>query len=465
MHPLILPFGRSFCYSADWKNINLFMKIKSMRIMSQKFLSQKPGNGFLPQIALLTGFSLFGVVAAFGIAPDSITQSIEIKPVIAELELPTFRPNEAEEDQSYSYQDKVERGDTVARLLARLNVDDPDALHFLQTDMTARAIFQLKPGKIVRTTTTEVGKLLSLRYFNQAGSVLVIEHIGKQFLAINKSLSEVPRLVFKTGIVRNSLFGATDSAGIPDAVASQIAKIFSTDIDFHADLRQGDRFSVVYEVYQDADEPARSGRVLAAEFVNNGNAHHAIFFETTPGQGDYYTPEGKNLRKAFLRSPLEFSRVTSGFSMARFHPVLRNWRAHTGVDFAAPTGTRVLATADGFVNFAGTQRGYGNAIELKHQGEYTTLYAHLSGFASGLRKGISVRQGEVIGYVGSTGLATGPHLHYEFKIAGTHRDPLGVGVPFAVPLPQQHIAAFHQKTSALQAKLALIRDSKFSNFE
>jgi len=435
-----------------------------MRIISQTQSCRDLGKGWLSKTAIIAGLSLFGVVAAFGIAPDTITQSIEVKPIIAPLALPNFDSSPVE-DTPYSYQDKVEKGDTVERLLSRLNVEDSDALRFLRADRTAKSIFQLKPGRTVQATTTEDGELLSLRYFNQPDSVLSIERNGEKFTASEKRLSETPRLIFKTGVIRNSLFGATDAAGIPDTVASQIAKIFSTDIDFHADLRRGDQFSVVYEVYQEADEPMRPGRVLTAEFINNGTPYRAVYFETSPGRGDYYTPEGKSLRKAFLRSPLEFSRVTSGFTMARFHPILKNWRAHTGVDFAAPIGTRVLATADGIVQFIGKQNGYGNVVELKHQGEHSTLYAHLSGFASGLHRSTIVHQGEVIGYVGATGLATGPHLHYEFKVAGVHQDPLGAMVPFATPLPPQYSTAFKQKANALEAKLVLIRSSKPSSFE
>ncbi|MES2355932.1 MAG: peptidoglycan DD-metalloendopeptidase family protein [Pseudomonadota bacterium] len=440
------------------------MRIKSLRIISQKPLFQKPARISLSKVVIVAGLSLFGVVAAFGIAPDTITQPIEFKPINAELALPDFR-NLPADNQPYSYQDKIERGDTVARLLARLNIDDRDGLKFLKTDKTARAIFQLKPGRTIQATTNEEGELLSLRYFNQSGSVLAIDRKGDTFVAADKPLSETPRLVFKTGTVRNSLFGATDAAGIPDTVASQIAKIFSTDIDFHSDLRQGDQFSVVYEAYQESDAPVRTGRVLAAEFINNDASYSAIYFETAPGEGDYYTSAGKSMRKAFLRSPLEFSRVTSGFTMSRFHPILNNWRAHKGVDFASPTGTRVLATADGTVSFAGTQHGYGNVVELKHQGNYSTLYAHLSRFANNLRQGMAIHQGEVIGYVGSTGLATGPHLHYEFKVAGIHHDPLGVAVPLALPLSPQHAIAFRQKTRALQTELTLIRDSKVAHFE
>ena len=246
----------------------------------------------------------------------------------------------------------------------------------------------------------------------------------------------------RSGEIRSSLFAATDAANLPDAVAIQIADIFSTDIDFHRDLRRGDRFTVVYETFYDQGERLRTGRVLAAEFVNNGKVYQAVWFQHGENEGGYYTLDGKNIRKAFLRSPLEFSRITSGFTNARFHPVLQEWRAHRGIDYGAPTGTRVKATGDGIVEFAGRQGGYGNLVVLRHQSQYTTWYGHLSGLAKGMRKGARVAQGEVIGYVGSTGLATGPHLHYEFRINNVHQNPLRVVMPSAPPITAEQRPAF-----------------------
>ena len=415
-------------------------------------------------MAIAVGLSLFGVVAAFGIAPDTLNQTVEVRPILADVPLPAFDEKPAT-DEPFAHQAKVERGDTVGGLLSRLNVNDSTALKFLRTDPVGKTIFQLKPGRTVQAVATEEGELLSLRYYNQQDSVLVVERDGEKFVASDKPLAETPRLVFKTGVIRNSLFGATDEAGVPDTVATQIARIFSTDIDFHTDLRQGDQFSIIYETIYESGGQVRPGRVLAAEFVNNGTPYRAMYFESSPGEGDFYTPGGKSMRNAFLRSPLEFSRISSGFTMARFHPILQHWRAHTGVDFAAPSGTRVLATSNGVVKFAGVKGGYGNAIELKHQGEYSTLYAHLSGFAAGIRTGGSVKQGDVIGYVGATGLATGPHLHYEFKVAGVYRDPMSVAVPRAVPLSPQYQATFNRAATAVEAKLALIRGNDLSRFE
>jgi murein DD-endopeptidase MepM/ murein hydrolase activator NlpD len=269
----------------------------------------------------------------------------------------------------------------------------------------------------------------------------------------------------KSAEIRSSLFAATDAAQLTDGIASQLADIFSTDIDFHKDLRRGDRFTVVYEMFFDSGEPVKSGRVLAAEFVNNSRSHQAVWFQHNDEQGGYYTLEGKNVRKSFLRSPLEFSRITSGFTNARFHPVLQRWRAHTGVDYGAPTGTGVKATADGIVQFAGVQNGYGNVVILRHQTKYTTLYAHLSAFGGSVNVGSRVSQGDVIGYVGATGLATGPHLHYELRINDVHQDPLTVAMPDAPPITRDRRASFDAIARPLSMRLGLLRNTNLARLE
>ena len=224
----------------------------------------------------------------------------------------------------------------------------------LRNNAQARALYQLIPGKVVRATATSEGKLLSLRYLS-GNNLVSIDRAADNFVVNQEAVDLERRVLMKSAEIRNSLFGATDAAGLPDTIATQIAEIFSTDIDFHRDLRKGDRFSVVYEVFYDRGEPVKSGRVLAAEFVNQGKAYTAVYFNYAENEGGYYTADGKNLRKQFLRSPLEFSRITSGFSTARFHPVLQTWRAHKGIDYGAPTGTRVKATADGVVDIAGAR--------------------------------------------------------------------------------------------------------------
>ena len=404
-------------------------------------------------LALLLPF--VGIMAAFGIAPDTITDTIERTSVVEQIALPAL-PSASDATESYWREVRIERGDTIASILQRLQIDDASAGQVLQRTSEARLLYRLIPGRTIRAHTTAAGQLLALRYLNGT-QLLKIDREGDA-LVVSEGAAEVEtRLHMRSGEIRSSLFAATDAAGMSDAVASQIAEVFSTDIDFHRDLRKGDRFAAVYEVQYHQGEPVKTGRLLSAEFVNNGKTFQAVWFQNPDGEGGYYTPDGKNIRKAFLRSPLEFSRISSGFTISRFHPVLQTWRAHKGVDYAAPTGTRVRATGDGIIEFVGRQGGYGNLVVLRHQSKYTTWYGHLSGFAPGMQKGKRIVQGDVIGFVGSTGIATGPHLHYEFRTNDVHQDPLRVAMPPAPPLALQHRAAFDENARPLAERLALVR--------
>ena len=403
------------------------------------------------------------VVTAFGIAPGVGTSGVALTLVRETIELPEMVPV-AQESPRYVSQERVLRGDTVAALFERLGVSDPKAFEFLKHDATGRMIFrQLVPGRMLQAETGVEGELLALRYFVSSASLLEANRTPQGIKTRQRAIADAPRLVYKAATIRSSLFAATDSAGIPDAIAMQLARVFATDIDFHTDLRKGDRFSVVYEMIYESGELIAPGRILAAQFVNDGRVHDAVLFRDDEGIDGYYSLDGSNRAKAFLRSPVEFSRVSSGFG-ARFHPIFKNWRAHTGVDFAAPKGTRVLATADGHVVSAGSRGGYGNAVEIRH-GSITTLYAHLSGFAGAVRSGARVRQGDPIGYVGSTGYATGPHLHYEFKVAGVHQDPLRVALPKAEPVPARLRSQFMQIANQARATIDLVSTASAGRFE
>ena len=308
------------------------------------------------------------------------------------------------------------------------------------------------------------GELLELRYFMNPTTTLEVTRAADGLRTQQRAVSEAPRLVYKSATIRSSLFAATDAAGIPDAIAMQLARVFATDIDFHTDLRKGDRLSVVYEMIYHSGELVAPGRIIAAEFVNGGRPYEAVLFRDDEGLDGYYSLDGTNRAKAFLRSPVEFSRVSSGFG-ARFHPIFNNWRAHTGVDFAAPKGTRVLATADGQVVSAGMRGGYGNAVEIRHGNSITTLYGHLSAFAAGIHAGARVRQGDAIGYVGMTGWATGPHLHYEFRIAGIYQDPLKVALPKADPVPTRLRSKFLEVADRARATIELVSTVSAARFE
>lgn len=439
------------------------MQNNKIGILAQKLFTQERKLS-LRWLVAASSLPLFGIVAAFGIAPETDTRQVPVRTVVENLQLPASVSSSSAAG-SYWHEERIQRGDTISALLDRLNVNDEDIAGFLQSAKKSQSLRQLVPGKIVRAQTDEEGNLLALQYISSSDSMLKVEKQGNTFQARDEAVPLEARVQMKSAQIRSSLFGATDAANIPDNVAMQLADIFSSDIDFHRDLQKGDKFTVVYESFYNKGELIKTGRVLAAEFINSGKSYRAVYFQDKEGHGGYYTPEGKNLRKAFLRSPLEFSRITSGFTSARFHPVLKEWRAHKGIDYGAPIGTRVKATADGTVEFAGKQNGYGNLILIKHQGQYSTAYGHLSAFAKGLHKGSKVSQGDIIGYVGMTGLATGPHLHYEFKIAGVQRNPLSIAMPTAFPIAAQYKADFNKLASSLATRLNLLKNTNLASLD
>ena len=267
--------------------------------------------------------------------------------------------------------------------------------------------------------------------------------------------------------IRSSLFSATDEAGIPEAVATQVAEILGGDLDFHRDLRRGDSVRVTWESLRVADglDTPVVGRVLAVEMVHQNRKLQAVWFDRGNGRGDYYNAQGRSIRKAFLRSPLEYSRVSSGFSESRLHPIHHDWRAHRGVDYAAPSGTRVRAVADGVVDAIGRKGGYGNVLSIKHPNKTVSLYAHLSGFGPGLRPGSRISQGDLVGFVGSTGWATGPHLHYEFLVDGTNVDPLKVALPTAAAVSSIEQAQFRSQVDKHMHRIALLSAPRLARFE
>ena len=281
---------------------------------------------------------------------------------------------------------------------------------------------------------------------------VVVTRNENGFVAVDASAELERRLEMKTGVIKSSLFGATDAASIPDPVTMKFVDMFSTHIDFRSDLRKGDRFNIVYETFWQNGTYIRSGRILAAEFVNAGKAYQAVWYEPS---GGYYGFDGKAQKKAFLKSPVAFTRISSGFGM-RVHPVSGYSRAHKGIDFAAPSGTPVKAAADGTVELAKYSGGYGNMVVIKHWGNISTAYAHMSRFAGGLRRGQKVRQGDLIGYVGSTGVSTGPHLHYEYRINNVQQNPRAIAMPEAQPLTVAEMAQFRKAAEEMEHRFALL---------
>jgi murein DD-endopeptidase MepM/ murein hydrolase activator NlpD len=366
------------------------------------------------------------------------------------VEALTLQAREIPATGQYVQEEQFQRGDTLGGFLGRLGIEESAIPRLVR----APALRALRPGSNVRADLGADGSPRALSFLTGRDTLVKIVPEGERFRAIEEQAAFETRVTMKASVIRSSLFAATDEVGIPDSVAMQLADVFGGDLDFHRDLRKGDRFTVVYEQHHLGGRPVRAGRLLAAEFVNQGRTLRAVHY----GSG-YYAPDGKNLRKAFLRSPLEFSRVSSGFGMRR-HPIQSSWRSHKGVDYAAPMGTRVRAVGDAVVEFAGAKGGYGNVVILRHNGQYSTVYAHLSRIA--VRRGARIAQTDSVGYVGQTGWATGPHLHYEFRVAGEARNPLSIALPAAQPLPQQQLAAFRAQAEPLVARLDLLADANLA---
>ena len=423
------------------------------------------GKSKLRWFVALSTMPLLGVVTAFGLVPESELGLNVGKTALEEIALPSVTPAALTENHFWR-NEKIQRGDTVAELLRRLNVSDGLASDYLRTAAEAESLRKLPVGREVQAETDASGRLIALRYLGDNNAQVVIEAQGESYTTKVQEAQLEKRLFVRTGEIRTSLYAATDAAGVPDGAANQLTEIFSGDIDFHHDLRRGDKFTVIYEMTYSNGALVNAGRIQAAEFVNQGETYRAIFFQGDgESQGGYYTPEGKSVRKTFLRSPIAFSRISSGFSNSRFHPVLNKWRAHKGVDFAAPIGTPVKATSDGIVSSFGRQNGYGNVIMVKHQGRYSTVYGHLSRFAKGLKRGQRVGQGDVIGYVGMTGITSGPHLHYEFKVDGQQRDPLRVSLPNAQPVKSADRAAFLALADNLVARINQLRNTNLAKLD
>lgn len=388
-------------------------------------------------VAVLSSFA----ITAFGIAPLAPDAALLPQRLVTEEVIPGSLDQQLERLSTHELElhrtDLTRAGDTADTLLSRLGVNDPAAARFFRVDRDARRVIDGRGGKMVQVRSAADGTLfemvvrfpaLEAARLSSHFTRLTVSRAQGQFSSRLETAALVPQVRLGSGTVRTSLWAATDDAKLPDAIAAQLIDIFSGDIDFHRELRKGDTFSVVFEAMTADDQPIAwndaTGRVVAAEFVNNGKSRHALWYQdTSAAKGGYFEPDGQSRRRPFLASPLEFSRVTSGFA-TRFHPLLQSWRAHNGVDYSAPTGTPVRAVGSGLVTLAGQQNGYGNLVQLEHTNGQSTVYAHLSRID--VREGQRVEQGSRIGAVGATGWATGPHLHFEFRVNGQFQDPLKV---------------------------------------
>ncbi|MDT8371357.1 MAG: peptidoglycan DD-metalloendopeptidase family protein [Gammaproteobacteria bacterium] len=350
----------------------------------------------------------------------------------------------------------VKSGDNLSLLFPRVGLSDRDVYNVAQLGKDITPLLKLKPGQIMRFGFLESDKtqLKQIELALDPINTLIITNSDDGYKAITHTRDVETKQVHASGTIVSSLFGAGKEAGLSDKLIMELAYIFGWDIDFALDLRENDRFTVIYNEKHIEGEKFADGDIVAAEFVNQGKSFKAVHYIDDNGQSRFYTPSGESMRKAFNRTPVHFSRISSKFNPNRKHPKLKGvTRPHQGVDYAASTGTPIMATGDGKVQFVGTKGGYGRTVILSHGGKYTTLYAHMSRFAKSMKPGKRVNQGDIIGYIGSSGLATGPHLHYEFRVNGVHRNPLTVTLPKAESLPKKYKADFEKKAQPLLAQL------------
>ncbi len=349
---------------------------------------------------------------------------------------------------------RIRTGDTLARILTSRGHDSATVQEIIGSGPAAKTLASIKAGTTIKVATDNSGQLSALSYSpdpyrvvnvrrNDAGNY-ESEIIEKPGIAVTR---------FAEGTITDSLFASGKRAGISDTVILEMADVFGYDIDFALEVQEGDTFHVLYEEVLVDGEKVRDGDVLATEFTNQGKTYRAVRYTTSNGQTGYYTPDGLAMRKAFLRTPVDFARISSGFSLRRFHPVLHTFRAHKGVDYAAARGTPIKATADGRIEYAGNKGGYGRAVIIQHGNSQSTLYGHMDRYAKNIRSGARVSQGQVIGYVGSSGLASGPHLHYEFRVNGVHVNPLKVKTAQATPIASAEKPAFMAEASRLVVML------------
>ncbi|GJM10319.1 MAG: hypothetical protein DHS20C11_25950 [Lysobacteraceae bacterium] len=431
-------------YKPTWPNVP-----KPLKSVPKLRLPSSNGHGHKVVASVCVAIVVAGV--ALIISPPSVARYI-----LKTVELPTVEPQPVIEEQDWQWREtKIANGQTLAAAFAEQGLTATDVHRVVNLNEQTSQLSKIFPGDDLAFAFDDADNWQALRYTPRSGPILEVVR-GEEGLSshsIERSI-EV-RVDMASGVIDDSLFLAGQAAGLADNTIMQIASIFGWDVDFVRDVWAGDSFQVVYETRYRDGEPIGQGEILAARFVNRDRVYEALRYTRENGETDYYSPEGRPMRKAFLRSPLDVTRVTSRFTLKRYHPVLKIYRPHRGVDYGASTGTPVRATGDGKVIFASKNSSYGNHVIIQHGSEYKTLYAHLSKFGRGVKKGVRVRQGQVIGLSGATGLVTAPHLHYEFRVNDAHRDPLRMKFPEAAPLPEAELERFVSMTSVLSAQLSL----------
>ena len=390
---------------------------------------------------------------SLGHEDDQLLARLPFEPRVPELSsaAPRMLPDSAMQHENWKTT-RIRPGDSLSLILDRIGVNKGDAQLLMASAQKSGVLRKIMAGQTL-AYRVQNGALHELAYEVDRFKTLLLKKEGEVFKSDLVALESDIRLASASGEITRSLFVDGQAAGLSDRHIMQFTELFGWDVDFVLEMRRGDRFKVIYEEIYRGGEKIGNGRILGAEFTNQGKTYRAIFFKAPDGSEGYYSDKGQSMRKTFLRTPLNFTRISSRFNMARRHPILNRIRAHRGVDYAAPMGTPIRAVADGKVDFAGVQNGYGNVIILKHGDKYSTLYGHMMKFAKGIARGKAINQGQLIGYVGKTGLATGPHLHYEFRINGEYHDPLTVKLPRDVSVESGFLTAFNKQTRQTVAML------------
>ena len=446
-----------------------------------RFREKRKHHPLLRWAVFATASVVLGVVIAKtssnALTPDTLPAFTEVKPsqdeiarLSFELTLPELQAkqkilDELNHESIKQWQElTVKSGDSLSKLFKRANLKPPQLDEVMKSGEAAKKLTRIFPKDTIRVLTDEQGKLQALHYEIDPETYIMVEREDGELIAREHKHVIETRVAHAEGTIDSSLFLAANEANISENVIMELAGMFGWDIDFALDIRKGDSFKLLYEEIYRNGEKIKDGEILAAEFVNDGNVYRAVrYANPETSRTEYYTPEGKSMRKEFLRMPVNFARISSRFTTKRYHPVLKKWRSHKGVDYAAKRGTPVHASGDGKVIFKGKNGSYGRYIKIQHGSKYTTLYAHLNSYNKKIRVGKKVKQGQTIAYVGSSGLATGPHLHYEFHVNGVHRNPLTVKLPSSGPVPKRYMADFELTTTPVLAQLDLLtRDTQLA---
>jgi len=474
--------SKVFCYNLLLQThllngFNFFMKpSENTQKNLQTLLRQYPRGHVVAATSLIVGLGLLLVLPA----SEGTTDNRKSEPVTLELQqsfsAPIESPSEeaqteqqvADPLQAFLYEQEqpepaepeltletftIKSGDSLSRLFNRAGLSDRDLYQLMNEASEARALQRIMPGQEITFALDEDGKLQELIYQRNRLSSMMFSREDGVFAAQELEREPDVQIAYRRATIDSSLFMAGQRAGITDNLTMSLAGIFGWDIDFIMDIRRGDTFSILYEEHFLDGEKIGNGNILAAQFTNRGRTLDAVRYVDANGEANFFTPDGTSMRRAFLRTPVEFTRISSPFNPNRRHPVLNTIRAHKGTDYAAPRGTPIKAAGDGRITHAGRKGGYGNTVIIQHGQTYQTLYAHLHNFHRNTRSGARVRQGQVIGYVGSTGLATGPHLHYEFHVNGQVRNPETVELPKAESVPSSEMARFKSQTQPIMAQM------------